>query len=224
MKIQKTVSEVRFIGQLSIIENMNKAIRRFFPSDFPYWRIETNSSFRLFNSEQLEKATEVLFIDASRFIYSVENPSTENYFTEKLQKYCKLFSEFIETDQIARVGIRTIKLFKQENKKSTLSNFEAMYNTDFLRGLSDQSPSDYFNVIEYENQRITVGPLAKKESNQYLNEFVEKDRFFDNMLLVDIDSFRKEITKKNLQRVISELSVNNFQTAAKTESYFLKDN
>ena len=68
--MKKIVAEIRFAGQISIIEGLTKLVRIYYPSDFSHWSIDSVANIlRLFNSESLAKSSETIHISNTQFIY-----------------------------------------------------------------------------------------------------------------------------------------------------------
>lgn len=198
----KIVAEVRFSGQIGILEKLHTIAKHYYPIEFPHWRIDNGNTVRIFNGETPETSTEIILYDYQRFIYSVEDPSTDNYFHDKYLKYYKSFQRYIETEVVNRIGVRRIELCTQESKEEILSKYKNIYSSMFLSNIDSSKPIDYFNVIEYSDKRITFGPLTKDENNQYVSEFIKKDKIPDTMFLIDLDVFIQQTKASN---VLSQL-------------------
>jgi hypothetical protein len=208
--MNKMAAEVRFNGQLSILEKIHEIVKIYFPKELPHWRIDNGNSARIYNEDAIEKASEIILIDSSRFIYTVENASTDDYFISRYLKFYKLFEKYIEIDSIARIGYRNITLIDQESKEKTLARYSDIFLKSFINRFGESAPIDYYNVLEYETKRITFGPLAKSEKdNSYWNEFNNKELIRDNMFLIDIDIFQKNVTKKDVSRTLDTCSTEN---------------
>lgn len=219
IKNEKIFSEVRFSGQISVIEDIGKIVRLFFPDELPHWRIENNIIIRLFNDPDFNKATEIILIDHSKFVYSSENNPTQNYFKDKFIKYYKRFEKFIESPEVSRVGLRSYTLLEQPNKKATIQKYNSIFTEDFLNSFTSK-PIDYYNILQFDNQRIVVGPLSKNEKNEYTLEFKNKDNFTEDMILFDIDCFRKKIKKNDVIRSIEHVFNDNRNSLSILEKRF----
>jgi len=218
-KSEKIFSEIRFNGQLSIIEDIGKVVRFYYPKYFPHWRIENNTTIKIYNNENLSLATEVILIDHSKFVYSTEYQPTSNYFQDKLLSYYKLIDRILETNQVVRIGVRSITLIEQESKQFTIDRYNSINNSDFVSDF-ESKPTDYYHIYTFENQRITFGPLAKNEANQYQTEFNDKSNYTENMFLYDIDNFRQTTLRKDVPKTIEKVISENRKTAEIIEKRF----
>jgi len=223
--MKKTVAEIRFAGQISIIEGMTKLVRNYYPSEFSHWNlVSVANSLQLYNGESLAKASEIIQISNTQFIYSVENPTTKNYFIDKYKKYYKMFQDYIETNSVSRIGIRNIELLEQTDKEYTLEKYNNIYKDTFLEMFSESKPKDFYDVINYDDSRIAFGPLAKKETtNNYWKEFKQTDEIKENMFLFDIDCFNKNIKKTKIINVLNNLFDKNNDLSDKMRNFFSMD-
>lgn len=220
-RIDKVFSEIRFSGQISIIGKLSEIVKKFYPKEFSHWRIENNTIIRCHNSEQLENSTEIILIDHTKLVYSVEDPSTERYFIERLNKFYRMFDSFIESQEVIRIGIRSYTLLYQSNKSYTLNKYNNVYQNEFVNTIdTNEKPSDYLDIIEYNNKRITIGPLSKSENNKYLLEFTQKSKIYDNMILFDIDCWDNNIEKKRIPSSLERQYKNNRDISNSLTSFF----
>jgi hypothetical protein len=219
IKIEKIFSEVRFSGQISVIEDIGKIVRLFYPTEFNHWQIDNNVIVRLFNDPDIKKATEIILVDHSKFVYSSENNPTQNYFKDKFLKYYKKFEKFIESSEVVRVGLRSYTLLEQKSKEETIKKYDSIFTNDFISSFNIK-PVDYYDVLQFENQRIVFGPLSKDEKNQYIIEFNNKDDFKNDMVLFDIDCFRKKVKKSNIVKIIEHIFKENRYSLSILENKF----
>jgi len=201
-------TEVRFPVQVDLFDQRGKIIKLYWPDSFPHWRIENQNSIRFHIEQQVSKSAEFLIVDPKRFVYSVESPSTDNYFSDKFAKYFKKVLSIIKPDQFIRVGVRTHNAIEGVSFESFIAaiNQDILFNTEFLQSIDENySFNDISITLENDKSRVIFGPMKKDEKNLYLNEFVLKEKLADEFLFFDVDIYRKEVNPRRLLEVFDTL-------------------
>lgn len=204
MKIYKKIfSEFRFPGQIDIFDGRSNIVKLFYPEKFQHWTIESNSIIRLHDTKPYQKSIESLLIEHKRFIYSFENPSTDNMFFEKMMSYHKKLRKLVPINYYNRIGIRSfIKvgyLKIEEFIKNSKNNM--IFSSSFIECINkDFSYNDLYLILQNENNRLNLGPMKKDEENAYTKEFVVNDNMEDDYILIDLDCFNSNIEFKELEK------------------------
>lgn len=224
MKIYKKVfSELRYPGQIDIYDGRANIVKLYHPEKFKHWAIEKNSIIRLHNTSDSENSTESMLIEHKRFIYSYEDPPTDNFFYDKIISYHKMLTKMVPIQKYIRIGIRAfvkigyVKLEDFISKSKSGLLFSEKFSS--LMGETFEA-TDLFTTLENNKNRLNLGPMKKDETNRYTKEFVVNDNMEDDYILLDIDCFENDLEVDNLVKEYKRIYDRFLNTMKKIEDYF----
>ncbi len=155
----------------------------------------------IYKSRKLLVRKSVL-IEHKRFIYSCENPTTDNYFHDKMMSFHKKLLRIAAIPSYNRIGVRayvkigymTIEDFIMRSKS------QMFFSNKFIDCIKqDLDFTDLYLTLQNENSRLNLGPMKKDEENNYTKEFVVNDNMKDDYILLDIDCFQSNVKSNDLR-------------------------
>ena len=210
--IKKIFAEIRYPIQINLIDGRPEKIRMFSPSEFKHWQItpisQDQSEFKFFNEEKVIESKEIFGFTPSNMVFRVEDAPTANYFPDRFSKLIKKATKLFETDICKRVGIRTWSLFNIRNMDDfvTANLNNGIFNDKFTSQFQGSSKIEDIGVIfESSKYKAQFGPLKYDKNQNYVAQTIQKDKLGDYFFYADIDTFKKDVSLKNISYEIKSL-------------------
>lgn len=223
---KKVFTEFRYPGQIEILDGRAKIVKQYYPDYFPHWTIQNESSIKLHTVTPIDKSLESILIEHKRFAYTVENPSTDNYFTDKSLKYFKPLLDLSSIPIISRIGIRSYIFFGPidfDKYMEKTQESELVFSNDFNQlNKSIGGYSDIMVTLTGPNSRVVYGPIKKGEKNIYTEEIVEKDKIDDSFCFIDIDNSVNNVPLKDYKKIFSSLFEKQKSSITLIQKYFME--
>lgn len=209
----------------------SKIIKSYYPSEFTQFDMDQNKNIiRFHNSSVVNNdgrimSNDTLAINFGNFIFSVEQPSTDNYFIEKYNKYIRILKkDLFDIKSINRLGLRGIFCLDKYDYDNIVKmvNNGVLFEKQALESIGkDFSVEDFSIILQHSNNRIELGPMKKEQNHPYVvNNFVFLENVPNQFLYLDIDVSVENFEYQNLSSHVTDLNTKLFRILNGIKSSF----
>ncbi len=223
----KIFSEIRFPAAVDFFDIKGKVLKSYYPKEFSHFNIPNNSNLIQFHNandlqiNQLVKSKETLAISFQNFVYSIEDPITDNIFIDKYKKYLGILERILDLKNVTRLGLRGIFCLDGIEFQEILSKVQngVLFEQNLIKELSDTiNVEDFALILQNKTSRIEAGPMLKSQKHPNIyNNFAFIENIPNEFFYLDIDVSYSNIEYKNLNVKLNDLNrklwkiLNNFK-------------